>query len=56
MSYSDLFASIVAGATSEFSVLPICTIQTVYQTQKNLNNSKRLNTLQITKNLFSIQI
>ena len=52
MTSHDLIASVVAGLTSEFTVLPICTIQTVYQTQKNLNNSNRKNVYHITKDLY----
>ena len=53
MSISDLCASLVAGGTAEIAVLPICTIQTVYQTQKNLScNTNRQNVFTISKNLY----
>jgi len=53
MSLSDLYASLTAGAVAELSVLPICTIQTVYQTQKNLDiKVNRQSIYQITKSLY----
>lgn len=52
MSYSDLCASLAGGATAELLVLPICTVQTVYQTQKNLGEATRLSVFQTTRNLY----
>lgn len=52
MLYKDFIASLIAGITSELSVIPICTIQTVYQTQPNLNNVKRESIMRVTLNLY----
>lgn len=49
---SDLIASMLAGATAEFAVLPICTIQTIYQTQQNLHTKQKILMVDITKNLY----
>lgn len=50
--HTNFIASILAGATAEFAVLPICTIQTNYQTQKTLNTNERINVTNITKKLY----
>lgn len=42
---SDLLASVIAGITSELSVVPICTVQTVYQTQRDLHKSSSRHTI-----------
>lgn len=47
-----LVASIIAGATAEVTVLPICTIQTIYQTQSNLGNLGHQSVWKVTKELF----
>ena len=52
MAQSNLIAAIIAGATAELSVLPICTIQTNYQTQKSLNTNSRSSVMNITKDLY----
>lgn len=52
MSHIDLIASITGGAVAEIIMLPICTIQTVYQTQKNLGTTERINIGNITKSLY----
>lgn len=38
MSTRDLWASAVAGGCAEFAVLPICTVQTVYQNNSSLKS------------------
>lgn len=48
---NTLIASLIAGATSELSVIPICTIQTNYQSQKNLH-THRISISNITKTLY----
>lgn len=52
MSHIDLLASVTAGAVAEFMTLPICTIQTVYQTQKNLGNAQREGIIVMSRNLY----
>lgn len=46
-----LVSSLFAGAASELAVLPICTVQTIYQTQKDLNGN-RVSIPNITKQLY----
>ena len=52
MSYVDAIASVSAGAVAEFVMLPVCTVQTVYQTQKNLGNLDRSGIMKVTSDLF----
>jgi len=52
MSHIDLIASVTAGAVAEVMTLPICTVQTVYQTQKNLGNSGREGIVKMTGDLY----
>ena len=52
MAQANLIAALIAGATAELTVLPICTIQTNYQTQKSLNTNQRISVSNITKDLF----
>ena len=49
---TDLVSSIIAGATAEVTILPICTIQTVYQTQSNLGAGHQ-SVWQVTKELYT---